>query len=141
MNNLHGKRASTVDLSNPDAIIGDMKQTIQPMQNGRGIQFTTSNSYVVSIGYGPGHYCENYNAAMDGSENVPTSTMEVAIMDDRSECGHYGEFVCLPYDVAPNVPVSVMGDIILAVERNDWARVCFLCKQSDEDESKFPKKV
>ena len=135
MNNLHGTHASTVDLSNPNAIIGDMKQTITAMQNGRGIQFTTSNGYVVSIGFGPGHYCENYNAALDGSETVPTSTMEVAIMDASSE------FVCLPYDVAPNVSVSVMGDIILAVECNDWARVCFLCGESDEDESKFPKKV
>ena len=112
-----------------------MKQTIQPMQNGRGIQFTTSNGYTVSIGFGPGHYCENYDAALDGCETVPTSTMEVAILDDRNK------FVCLPYDVASYVPVSVMGDIILAVECNDWARVCFLCKESDEDESKFPKKV
>jgi hypothetical protein len=111
-----------------------MKQTIHPMQNGRGIQFTTSNNYVVSIGFGIGHYCDNYNGGIDGSETVPTSTMEVAIMDAS------GEFVCLPYDVASYVPVSVMGDIILAVECNDWARVCFLCKQSDEDESKFPKK-
>ena len=112
-----------------------MKQTIQPMQNGRGIQFTTSNGYVVSIGFGPGHYCENYNAALDGSETVPTSTMEVAILDAS------GKFVCLPYDVAANVSVSKMGEIIAMVEANAWDRVCFLCGQSDEDESKFPKKA
>ena len=112
-----------------------MKQTIHPMQDGRGIQFTTSNGYVVSIGFGPGHYCENYNAALDGSETVPTSTMEVAIMDANSE------FVCLPYDVAANVSVARMGEIIAMVEANAWDRVCFLCGESDEDESKFPKKA
>ena len=112
-----------------------MKQTITSMQNGRGIQINTSNGYTVSIGFGPGHYCENYDAALNGCETVPTSTMEVAIMDKAQN------FVCLPYDVGSYVPVSVMGDILLAVECNDWARVCFLCGDSEEDESKFPKKV
>ena len=50
------------------------------------------------------------------------------------------DFVCLPYDVAGYVNVSQLGDIVAAVEANDWARVCFLCGVSEEDESKFPKK-
>ena len=111
-----------------------MKQTITAMKNGHGIQFTTSNGYVVSIGFGPSHYCENYS--MDYNAEVePTSPMEVAIMDKAQA------FVCLPLDVAGHVNVSQLGDIVAAVEANDWARVCFLCGESDEDESKFPKKV
>ena len=110
-----------------------MKQTIESFQDNRGIRIGTSNGYTVSIGFGPSHYCENYS--MDYNAEVePTSTMEVAIMDKAQA------FVCLPLDVAGHVNVSQLGDIVAAVEANDWARVCFLCGVSEEDESKFPKK-
>ena len=114
--------------------------------DGRGLQINTSNGYIVSIGIGGGHYCENHHKSFDAPRDA-TSTMEVAIMRQEDHPDYNPErigkcdFVCLPYDVAGWIPVSAMGDIILAVECNDWARVCFLCKESDEDESKFPKKA
>jgi len=111
-----------------------MKQTITAMKNGRGIQIGTANGYTVSIGFGPSHYCENYDADYN-AEVKPTSTMEVAILNK-------GHFVCLPYDVAANVPVSQLGDLVAAVESSDWARVCHLCGEHDDDHNnKFPKKV
>ena len=123
-----------------------MKQTMQTFDDGRGLQINTSNGYIVSIGIGGGHYCENHYKRFDAPRDA-TSTMEVAIMRHKDHPEYNSDrigscdFVCLPGDVAAYVPVSVMGDIILAVECNDWARVCFLCKESDADESKFPKKV
>ena len=101
-----------------------MKQTITAMKNVRGIQIGTTNGYTVSIGFGPSHYCENFNQFDPNAEVKPTSTVEVAIMDK-------GHFVCLPYDVAGNVPVSHLGDIIAAVEARDWERVCHLCGEED----------
>ena len=123
-----------------------MKQTMNTFEDGRGIQINTSNGYTVSIGLGSGHYCENYNAGY-GEHGEHTSTMEVAIMrhtshpDYNPERNMGADFVCLPMDVASYVPVSVLGDLVLAVECNDWARACFLCGESEEDESKFPKKA
>ena len=111
-----------------------MKQTIESFQDNRGIRIGTSNGYTVSIGFGGGHYCENYAAPLRDAKILPTSNMEVAIMNKAQD------FVCLPHDVAGYVNVSQLGDIVAAVEANDWARVCFLCGVSEEDESKFPKK-
>ena len=103
-----------------------MLHTINLFQ-GRGFQITTSNGYVVSIGIGGGHYCENYHLPISTKldHTHTTSTMEVAILREN------GGFVCLPYDVAGHVPVCNLGEIIVAVEANDWARVCFLCEQDE----------
>jgi len=123
-----------------------MKQTMNTFDDGRGLQINTSNGYIVSIGIGGGHYSDNHNKRFDESCGE-TSTMEVAIMrhpshpDYNREWDMGADFVCLPYDVAAYVPVSKMGEIIEMVEANAWDRVCFLCGESDEDESKFPKKV
>ena len=111
-----------------------MKQTIESFQDGRGIRIGTSNGYTVSIGFGPSHYCENYSTDYN-AEAKPTSTMEVANLNK-------GQFVCLPYDVAAQVNVSQLGDIVAAVESSDWTRVCHLCGEHDDDpDNKFPKKV
>ena len=114
--------------------------------DGRGLQINTSNGYIVSLGIGGGHYCENHHKSYD-EPGEHTSTMEVAIMrhEDHPDYNsdHIGkcDFVCLPYDVAGWVPVSRMGEIIAMVEANAWDQVCVLCNESEEDESKFPKKV
>ena len=110
-----------------------MTQTISAHTNGRGIRITTSNGYAISIGFGPSHYCENYS--MDyNADPKPTSTMEVAIMNER-------HFVCLPHDVAGYVPVSNLSYLLQAVEAENWVRVCDLCDQDASDhENKFPLK-
>ena len=105
-----------------------MLQTINLFQ-GRGLQINTSNGYVVSIGIGGGHYCDNEHLPISTKldHTHTTSTMEVAILREN------GGFVCLPYDVAGHVPVCNLGEIIVAVEANDWKRVCFLCEQDDKE--------
>jgi len=110
-----------------------MKQTILNSRLGL-LRFQCSNGYAVSIGVGAGHYSDNFD--LFKPENLaPTTTMEVAIFNDRNG------FVVLPYDVAAYVPVYCLGDILEAVEFRDWERVCFLCNQDTSDpENKFPEK-
>ena len=108
------------------------------MSNSRGFQIHDLRGYTLSIGIGSGHYCDNYELAYHAEANAykPTSTMEVAIMSED------GRFVCLPYDVAGNVPASNLGRLIAAVEDHDWERVCNLCQQDhDDSQNKFPNKV
>ena len=114
-----------------------MKNTIQTMSDSRGFQITTENGYTLSIGLGVGHYSDNYVANKEGggieSSYLPTSTMEVAIMNQE------GSFVVLPQDVAGYVPVGNLGSLIEAVEGTDWERVLILCGHTEEpDYSKFP---
>ncbi|MDP6736642.1 MAG: hypothetical protein QF732_09125 [Nitrospinaceae bacterium] len=102
-----------------------MKTTIRAMQHSRGFQIQFKNGYMLSIGIGGGHYCDNnskpYLACVE--EQHPTSTMEVAIMKN-------GHFVVLPLDVAGYVPCDNIGPLISAVEAEDWERVCVLCGET-----------
>ena len=113
-----------------------MKNTIQTMSDSRGVQITTENGYTLSIGLGVGHYSDNYVANKEGggieSSYLPTSTMEVAIMDESG-------FIVLPHDVAGYVPCGNLGSLIEAVESTDWERCLILCGETGEpDYSKFP---
>ena len=121
-----------------------MKQTMQTMDNGRGLHITTRNGYVVSIGIGGGHYSDNHHKRFDEPCDE-TSTMEVAIMRHKDNPDynpkHNCDFVCLPNDVAGYIPVGRMSEIIAMVEASAWPQVCLLCNESDEDASKFPKKA
>ena len=115
-----------------------MKNTIQTMGHSRGFQITTENGYTLSIGLGVGHYSDNYtnNPEEGGIESayMPTSTMEVAIMNQE------GSFVVLPYDVAGYVPVGNLGSLIEAVEGKDWERALLLCGHTEEPNyDNFPK--
>lgn len=108
-----------------------MKQTIHNSRLGL-LRFTCSNGYEVSIGIGVQHYSDN-NAMAFGQDPAPTSTMKVAIFDERNA------FVVLPYDVAGYVPVARLGAILAAVEDRDWVLVCGLCNESNDDVAgKFP---
>ena len=114
------------------------KANIQTMGNSRGFQITCENGYTLSIGLGVGHYCDNYVANPEGggieSAYMPTSTMEVAIMNSM------GNFVVLPYDVQGHVPCGNLGSLIEAVEGKDWERCLLLSGITEEpDYSKFPK--
>lgn len=110
-----------------------MKPTIS-VYGGHGIHITTSNGYVISLGIGSGHYCDNHSVNI-GEKNDPTSNMEVAIMKKD------GRFVCLPHDVAGYVPVFNLSYLLQAVEAENWVRVCDLCDQDASDhENKFPLK-
>jgi|TARA_R110002110_G_scaffold63417_1_gene176434 hypothetical protein len=96
--------------------------TLTPMESSRGIQFQNLGGYTLSIGFGGGHYCDNYSKRYDAMPEA-TATMEVAILDGDST------FVVLTDDVAAYVPVSVLGSLINAVTANDWELVKKLCTQ------------
>lgn len=114
----------------------EKKTTLISMNRSRGFQIKGLNGYTLSIGIGAGHYCDNYAADFDASECKPTSTMEVAVLQD------HGGFVCLPHDVAGRISVANLGGLIQAVESHDWKEVCALCNENTEDrDNKFPKKV
>jgi len=129
--------------------------SIKAREHSRGFQISGLRGYILSIGIGGGHYCENYNKSWDacGEGDHPTSTMEVAVLRDgsardwarrrsaaSSRDGGDCHFVCLPYDVAGYVPVANLSQLIDAVKQHDWKRVCSLCGEDDSDsENKFPK--
>ena len=103
-----------------------------------GFQIKNLRGYTLSIGIGPHHYCENNDMGYGReaeAHRTDTATMEVAIMTG------YGDFVCLPHDVAGHVPVARLAALIEAVQAHDWAGVCFLCDEDDYTEDKFPQKV
>lgn len=122
-------------------------QAIECMENSRGFQISNLSGYTLSIGIGPGHYCDNnrlntlpttpLSSALGRHDSEKaTTTMEVAILRDDG-----GGFCCLPNDVAGYVPVSKLKNLIVAVMLHDWARVCFLCGEDDSDANgKFPGK-
>jgi hypothetical protein len=110
----------------------DKKINLAPMHAGRGIQLNNLGGFTLSIGFGGGHYSDNYSLRHDANP-APTETMEVAIMDADSN------FVVLPDDVAGYVPVGNLGSLIEAVQSHDWERVCILCDAS-VDVSKHPQK-
>jgi len=114
---------------------------IKSMQQGKGVQITTSNGYRVSCVWGAGTYSDNNNLRTnDDIHKHSTTTIEIGILTDAPGC----HFVCLPSDVAAYVPVSNLGPIIEAVENEDWLEVCRLCGDCDDkypvDTSKFPAK-
>jgi len=90
-----------------------MKNTIKSLRAGFQIKF--KNEYTLSVGIGRNHYCDNHNIGDFGDEEqLPTSTMEVAIIDPS------GNFSIIPDDVAGWVPVERLPDLIEAVEKQEW---------------------
>ena len=94
-----------------------------------GFQIENLGGHTLSVGFGYGHYCDNYQLAAregahDGDGIGPTATMEVAVMNEA------GKFVCLPDQVAAYVPVYRLGAIIEAVQDNDWDTVLQLCESA-----------
>ena len=117
--------------------MNDTKTRMSCLDKSAGFQITNLRGYTLSIGIGPHHYCENYDNGFGReaeAHRVDTATMEVAIING------FGDFVCLPHDVAGHVPVANLGNLIEAVQAHDWARVCFLCHEDETDETKFPLK-
>ena len=104
------------------------------MDGNRGFQIHGLNGYILSIGIGGGHYCENY--ARQWHTNHATSTMEVAVMRDDAKQGH-NAFVALVHDVAGYVPASNLSALIDAVERHDWERVCRLCGEESPNPDQY----
>ena len=111
------------------------KTTIKPMRSilpgFGGFQIENLGGHTLSVGFGYGHYCDNYQLAArggahDGAEITveATATMEVAVMNEA------GKFVCLPEQVAAYVPVYRLGAIIEAVQDNDWDTVLQLCESA-----------
>ena len=104
--------------------------TIECMDNSSGFQIAGLNGYVLSIGIGSGHYCDNrsfdYNIC-DSDAHKPTSTMEVAVMREG------GGFVCLENQVAGWVPVSKLDELIKAVRNGHWDTVRDLCGEQKEE--------
>jgi len=118
--------------------MNDTKTRMACLGNLGGFQIKNLRGYTLSIGIGPHHYCENYDNGYGReaeAHRTDTATMEVAIMNG------YGDFVCLPHDVAGHVPVARLAALIEAVQAHDWAGVCFLCNADDYTEDKFPQKV
>jgi hypothetical protein len=92
------------------------KTTIKSLRAGFQIKF--KNEYTLSVGIGRKHYCDNHNIGdLNDEKQLPTSTMEVAIIDPS------GKFAILPDDVVGWLPVEWLPDLIEAVEDEEWAAV------------------
>jgi hypothetical protein len=109
------------------------KTTIKPMRSilpgFGGFQIENLGGHTLSVGFGYGHYCDNYQLAARETDSYrddlgPTATMEVAVMNEDDK------FVCLPDQVAAYVPVYRLGAIIEAVQDNDWDTVLQLCESA-----------
>ena len=117
-----------------------MKDKTTTLKGGaHGFHLTFPDGFVLSCQYGIANYCHNQDYSMrpmpEHGDLGETSTMEVALMDSK------GHFVVLEHDVAGWVPVSVLGNLIAAVEAHDWEHFALLCGETDEpDFSKFPEK-
>jgi|TARA_R110002074_G_scaffold307794_2_gene478658 hypothetical protein len=120
--------------------------TAMKILGGRNLHVRTDNRFLLSLGLGGGHYCDNYDLGYDAETDF-TKTMEVAIMygDDHSSYkpdeGFGCHFVVIPQDVVGYVSIRILGDLIEAVECADWERVLFLCGFTGEpDFDSFPDK-
>ena len=110
------------------------KQTISTVQSGNLIRIATSNGYTVSIGIGPYHYCDNKDysdRSVDTPCETPTATVEVAVLDAE---GNLDYSYTGGNDVAGNVPVSRLGEIVAAVEAGDAEACSLAVSRPDEDE-------
>ena len=69
-------------------------QTGFKITNGVGFHIMFENGYVVSVQFGPGHYCDNFNkkyGAFNG-QDVFSTTAEVAIWNE----GEYQGLIAMP---------------------------------------------
>jgi hypothetical protein len=120
--------------------------TAMKILGGRNLHVRTDNRFILSLGLGAGHYCDNYSLPFDGEADF-TKTMEVAIMYDESHSSYKPNdrfnchFVVIPQDVVGYISIRKLGDLIKAVECADWERALFLCGFNDEpDFDSFPDK-
>ena len=93
------------------------KVTLTAYDKQRGFSIKNLGGYTLSVAIGEINYCDNQNYARGGE----TTTMEVAVMDEKEE------YICLPDGVAGHVPVSKLAHLIIAITVHDWHQVCWLC--------------
>lgn len=78
----------------------------------KGVRITFSNGYAISIQWGPGNYCDNYNDeyyAPQGSDWYASATAEIAILDDNGLCDLPGQCD----QVMPRLTSDEVGQVIV----------------------------
>lgn len=91
---------------------------------GKGFGITFPNGYQISVQFGYGNYCDNYNAYREPGESTDAHHARLGVMgSDNAECAVFnekGDMVTLP-DVFGGQEVTNRSDSAQVLALMNWA--------------------
>jgi hypothetical protein len=81
--------------------------------DGKGFHMTFANGWTISVQFGPGNYCGNYNlpyGSLRPTELPPSATAEIAIFNSEGEWFDFGDDKVKGY-VTPDDVLKFMNKI------------------------------